>query len=380
MRYQSVEPISRSDAESIFAGENTDEIVNALLSVAYHDPDWRWVQNQCLQFLDASTFNLRRMATLCLGHVGRIHGIIDWDVVVPRLVSLLDDPELAGTAEDALSDISIFVHTSAKGYRMEKAQVNGTEIAYEVRGMGEPLLMIHGAGIPHDEFQPQYETLGAKFRLILPDVRGHGESPVTKAPYSMKQFADDMFALLEHLGIDETLILGHSMGGTIAQQMVMDHPERVKAMVLAETNYGIKSDAMLYWIVKLMDPLSRMIGLKRLSGLSVKQFSGRSPQLKPFLETAFQQHVDDPANFWNISQANNEYDGKGQLAKIQCPTLIMAARNNPATHSYAQYMAENIPNARLIMISNAGHMLNWDNAEVFNKTVIEFFEKVSEKQ
>lgn len=109
MIYKSVEPISRVDAERIFSGGNPDEMVYALLSIAYHEPDWQWSQNQCLRFWDAPDFNLRRMATLCLGHVGRIHGIIDWDVVVPRLESRLDDPELGGTAEDALGDIKVFV-------------------------------------------------------------------------------------------------------------------------------------------------------------------------------------------------------------------------------------------------------------------------------
>ncbi|MBZ0290246.1 MAG: alpha/beta hydrolase, partial [Anaerolineae bacterium] len=182
---------------------------------------------------------------------------------------------------------------------------------------------------------------------------------------------------LDKLSLEKTLILGHSMGGTIAQQMAVDHPERVKALVLAETNYGIKSAPILYWTVRLMDPVSRMIGIKRLSSMSVKQFSVHSPQLKPFMETAFQQHIDNPANFWNISQANNEFDGKGQLSRIQCPTLILIAEKNRATHGMAKYMAEHIPNARLVTIPNAGHMLNWDNADAFNKTVIEFFEKVT---
>jgi hypothetical protein len=109
MLYQSVQPISRSEAERIFAGANTDEMVNALLSVAYHDPDWQWAQNQCLRFLDTSNLDLRWIATICLGHIGRIHGIIDWDVVVPRLESLLSDPEFSGIAEDALGDIKRFV-------------------------------------------------------------------------------------------------------------------------------------------------------------------------------------------------------------------------------------------------------------------------------
>jgi hypothetical protein len=109
MIYQSVEPINRGDAERIFAGENTDAMVHALLSVTYHDPDWRWAQAQCLRFLDTSNLDLRWIATICLGHIGRIHRVIDWDVVVPRLKSLLDDPELGGIAEDALDDIKRFV-------------------------------------------------------------------------------------------------------------------------------------------------------------------------------------------------------------------------------------------------------------------------------
>jgi hypothetical protein len=109
MIYQSVQPLSRDEAKRIFAGDDTDEMVNALLSVAYHDPDWQWVQNQCLKFLDTSDLKLRWIATICLGHIGRIHGVIDWDVVVPRLESLLENPELAGIAEDALGDIKRFV-------------------------------------------------------------------------------------------------------------------------------------------------------------------------------------------------------------------------------------------------------------------------------
>jgi hypothetical protein len=109
MIYKSVAPISRSEAERIFAGEDTDAKVHTLLSVAYHDPDWRWAQNQCLQFLDTSNLDLRWIATICLGHIGRIHRTIDWDVVVPRLKSLLNDPELGGIAEDALGDIKVFV-------------------------------------------------------------------------------------------------------------------------------------------------------------------------------------------------------------------------------------------------------------------------------
>jgi 3-oxoadipate enol-lactonase len=259
---------------------------------------------------------------------------------------------------------------------VEKARINGIEIAYEVVGEGEPVLLVHGAGVSHAEFEPQYEALGATYRLIVPDVRGHVESGQTQAPYTMKQFADDMIGLLDALGIQQARVLGHSMGGTIAQQMAVDYPARVQAMVLAETTYGLKSDRMLSLLTRWSEPLIRMIGIKRLVPMTVKQLSARSPQYKALLEAMFKPHLDNPANFWNISRANNAFDGKGQLKRIQCPTLILIGEHNRATHRFGRYMVEAIPNARLMTIPGAGHMLNWDNTEAFNRAVLEFFETV----
>lgn len=259
---------------------------------------------------------------------------------------------------------------------MDKARVNGITIAYEVHGQGEPLLLIHGAGVSRVEFRPQIEPLSQHFRLIVPDVRGHGDSEITSAPYSMKLFADDMIGLLDVLGIQQVLVCGHSMGGTIAQQMAVDYPSRVQAVILAETNYGLKSDLLLRAAGKVGDWMVGLIGLKRLMPMTAKQLAAGSKEAEAMYLEAFTPHVTNPANYMNISQANNNFDGKGQLHRIQCPTLVMIAERNRATHGMGRYMAKTIPGAQLVTIPNAGHGLNWDNTEAFNGAVLEFFKKV----
>jgi HEAT repeat len=109
LRYQEPEPIERVDAERIFLTGTPEEICDALIGVTFHDPDWRWVQEHCLEFLNHENADVRRLAATCLGHIARIHRQLDRDVVVPALKRLEADPEVAGTASDALDDIRMFL-------------------------------------------------------------------------------------------------------------------------------------------------------------------------------------------------------------------------------------------------------------------------------
>ncbi len=106
--YQEPERISREKAERILSSGSPTEICDALVGLAYHEPDWRWVQGQCLRFLGHPDEQVRGLAATCLGHVARIHGRVDKQLVVPALQRLLTDPEIGGRAEDALGDIRMF--------------------------------------------------------------------------------------------------------------------------------------------------------------------------------------------------------------------------------------------------------------------------------
>jgi len=101
--------MSRRELETLFETGNTSAICDALLSAAYYDPDWRWVQGVCLRFLDHADLGVRSNAAICLGHIARIHRNLDLDVVLPKLLALKADVELAHWVDDALEDIRFFL-------------------------------------------------------------------------------------------------------------------------------------------------------------------------------------------------------------------------------------------------------------------------------
>jgi hypothetical protein len=105
VKFHDVVPISRSEALSAFSGGDVPAIADALVRVAFHDEDWRWAQARCLEFVSNDDATLRGVAATCLGHVARIHRRIDLDAVMPAINVLMNDPENAGRARDALDDI-----------------------------------------------------------------------------------------------------------------------------------------------------------------------------------------------------------------------------------------------------------------------------------
>jgi len=110
MQYHRVLPLSRGEAEAFLAGDDPAAINQALLSITFHDPDWRWVQGHCLRLAHHPSSRVRSLAGLCFGHLARIHRELDLPLVLPVLHELTQHPDTRGQAEDALSDIGIFLH------------------------------------------------------------------------------------------------------------------------------------------------------------------------------------------------------------------------------------------------------------------------------
>ena len=109
--YEEPQPISRDEASSAFATNKPEVICSTLVSIALHDPDWRWAQEKCLEFARHPDAGVRQVAATCIGHVARIHQRLDLDAVTPILHQLLSDTEVyvRGCAEDAMGDIEIFM-------------------------------------------------------------------------------------------------------------------------------------------------------------------------------------------------------------------------------------------------------------------------------
>jgi len=108
MKYEELQPIPRLQAEELLASDDADTVCRTLISAALFEEDWRWVESMCLQMAHDPRPAVRGCAMTGLGHVARIHGLLNLDVVIPLLERLVSDPAIGGRAEDALDDIRRF--------------------------------------------------------------------------------------------------------------------------------------------------------------------------------------------------------------------------------------------------------------------------------
>lgn len=255
---------------------------------------------------------------------------------------------------------------------MNSAQVNETTIAYRDQGAGPATMLIHGAFLSHRDWEPQIEVLSSHFRLIIPDVRAHGESGRDGLPYSVEQFADDMAALLDTLGIDQAVVCGHSLGGMIAQRLALMRAERVRGLILADTSYGTRSMWLEALLTDLTRPLFYMAGIRWQAQFYARAMSRHSPAVRTYVEQEIGAHAANPVNYQAIWDAVIAFDSKAELPRIACPALVLVGERNTQTHPQGRNMARLIPDARLVTVPGAGHMLNWDNPAFFNNTLLSF--------
>ena len=121
MRYSQPVQLTKSQAEKIFASNDTDAISESLVALALNEPDWQWTQDKCIEFTHHGEWVLRAVAATCLGHLARLHGSLDLDKVRPRLLALMKDLRTSGYAEDAAGDIKMFmgIDLQIKGVRRD---------------------------------------------------------------------------------------------------------------------------------------------------------------------------------------------------------------------------------------------------------------------
>lgn len=133
-----------------------------------------------------------------------------------------------------LAPMSLLARPVQSGY----APVNGTELYYEVRGDGAPLVMLHGGVDPSQMFGEPLTAMAKNFKVIAIHARGHGRSKDTTAPWSIEQAADDVAAVLKQLKINKASVMGYSFGGAIALQFAIRHPDMLDKLVVVSAPYA----------------------------------------------------------------------------------------------------------------------------------------------
>jgi pimeloyl-ACP methyl ester carboxylesterase len=262
---------------------------------------------------------------------------------------------------------------------MPRTIINNINIYYEAHGNGEPLLMIYGLGGRGNGFIHQLPALSSRFRTIILDNRGVGESDQPAAPYSIPQMADDVAALLDVLKIETANVFGVSMGGMIAQEFALRHSQRLKKLALGCTHSGIKHCVPSpQWVTDIFKSLPGKPREQVVQECVVFNYSPHTREHNPqLIERMIPLFVDNRQRAYAYTNQINAiwaFDAYDRLPQISAPTLVLTGKDDvliPPENS--QMIAERIPGARLIEFEQAGHLFFIEKAEAVNQILVEFF-------
>lgn len=264
-----------------------------------------------------------------------------------------------------------------------KAKINGIDLAYIDEGQGIPLLLVHGYPLSNAMWEPQVEALSKEFRVIAPDLRGHGETEAPAGPYTMELMADDLKGLLDHLNIDQAVIGGFSMGGYITFAFYRKYRERVRGLILADTRPQPDTPEARQGRTNSAE-LARREGAGAIADQMLPRLLSQDAlQSKPQLAQKVRQIM--ASNSVNgivgdLMALAERPDSVPLLPEIHCPTLIIVGEQDALTPvADSHLMAERIPNARLEILPKAGHLSNLEQPELFNQAVGSFLASFAPK-
>ena len=220
---------------------------------------------------------------------------------------------------------------------------------YIEKGTGMPLILLHGNGESHAYFENQIKYFSAKYRVIAIDTRGHGKSHRGEAPFTIRQFAQDLRDFMDLHSIEKAHVLGFSDGGNIALVFALKYPERVDRLILNGANLDASG-------VKVSVQLPIELGY-RVASL----FAKKSPDAKRNAEMLGLM-VNDP----NIPPR--------ELKKLRIKTLVIAGTKDMIKEKHTRLIYESLPKARLVILPG-NHFIANKRAEEFNAVVEQFLEE-----
>jgi len=250
----------------------------------------------------------------------------------------------------------------------------GAATTYVVEGSGPPLLLIHGVGARLDNWDGVVAALGGRLTTIRHDLRGHGESSKAPGPYSVELFAGDALALLDHVGLARCHVVGHSLGGMVAQRLAIDAPERVDRLVLLSTAGGRTEEErqrVLERLALVQDDIPGEHFRRSVGRWFSDEFRRRNPEL--IERYAARNMENDPRCYAAAYRVLATTDLAGELGRIQAPTLIVTGEGDVGSSPrMARLMHERIPGSRLHVLPGLRHSLLVEAPEAVAKLIEEF--------
>lgn len=263
--------------------------------------------------------------------------------------------------------------------------VGKTQLYYEEMGVGHPLILIHGGLLDRRMWDDQFEVFAEKFRVIRFDVRNHGNSK--GVPDTFKHYKD-LLKILEQLNLEKSVMLGLSLGGRIAIDFAIAYPDKVSAIILAApgaSGYEFKGEAF----IKNNELMQKAFNDGDID-LAIEYFQRSwtdGPHREPDeIDQAIRIKVKNMAlntvKQWEGQSQMTELEPPaiGRLNEIHAPTLaIVGDLDMPGILEIVDLVIQNVPGAEKVVIPGAAHMVNMEQPEKFNKTVLEFLSRLGLK-
>lgn len=220
------------------------------------------------------------------------------------------------------------------------------QLHYVEQGQGKPLILLHGNGESCDYFEHQIPYFSSDYHVIAVDTRGHGKSPRGERPFTIKQFAEDLYDFLDEKGIVQAILLGFSDGGNIAMELALRHPERVEKLILNGANLFPSGVKPLYqWPIEIGYRIAKMFAKKSEKANQNAEMLGlmvNEPHIEP-----------------------------SELAVLTMPVLVVAGTKDMIKEKHIRLIYKSLPNAQLSILQG-DHFVANKNIEAFNKAVEAF--------
>jgi pimeloyl-ACP methyl ester carboxylesterase len=251
-------------------------------------------------------------------------------------------------------------------------------LAYTDSGAGRPVVLLHGFPLSRAMWREQVSEIGSHYRIIAPDLCGHGESPAPERVYSMDEMADDVIELLDTLAPSERVVLGGlSMGGYVALALAARYPERLRGLILLDTRAAAdtseaarnrEASAQAVLAANSPSPVLEAMLPRLFSKTTLAQRPERVELIRSVIEGTSPQGIAGALRGMAIRP-----DRRADLAAIAVPTLVLVGEDDLITPpTEVKAMAEAIPHARLEIIPHAGHMAPYENPSATNTVILAF--------
>jgi 3-oxoadipate enol-lactonase len=262
---------------------------------------------------------------------------------------------------------------------------DGIRIYYEEHGSGEPVLLAYGIGGNAGMWEPNVEALSAGHRLILWEPRGHARSDSPENPQSVTfaHWVRDLYDLMDHLGLGRAVVGGLSLGAGIATRFALDHPERVRALLVIDSSSASGLPLGVDNVVMRAKSIEVTLkgGMDAMAEFAIASNPNVAGRIK--LDPGARKEIFDyyrmltPIGYANALRALLQMDYiTDRLGEITVPTLLVCGDEDPSLGPMRE-IQKRIPHARFALLSLAGHFANRDRPEAFNRAVVEFLNDLS---